>query len=196
MEVITMWAKVTNKGVFLQKPDFVPPDDSPEWMEYEDVPMPEYDVATQIMDGPWFTVVDGVLTKRWDVRDKTQEELDAELEGAKSRKVARLQRVHDGLVDAGLVTDVLVEGVPFHAKIDADSVSMWQLAKGACAGGDPFPICRDWHDVEHEDVPAAAVIAIADAVVAYRTSLWVNMAKKQKQTKAAGTVEAVQLIEW
>ena len=191
------WAKVVaGKGVFLQRDDFTPPEGATEYMEYEDTPAPAWNKATQKLDGPVFAVVDKVLTKAYTVTDKTQDELDVELAGMKSKRVQRLQRCHDSFVTAGLQTDVVVGDDPFKAKIDSESVSMWQLAKGFCAGGNPFPICRDWHDVEYDDVPGGSVVAIADAVIEYRAGLWVHLAQRQKLVKAATTVGQIQAIEW
>jgi len=186
------WAKVTDKGVFLQRADFIPPEGAVEYMEYEDTPEPEWNKATQKLDGPVFAVVDEVLTKAYSVTDKTQEELDAELVGAKSLQRQKISKAHLATI-GGSVTVSL--GFPM--QFDLRDITMVRYAiEFASAASQETVYLTDAGNVNHSDVPLAnAEIVLMEMGNAYAQAHSRKQALRKKIDEAE-TVEAVKAINW
>jgi hypothetical protein len=186
------WAKVTPKGVFLQRDNFAPPDESLEWMEYEDIPIPEHNKKTHLCDGPWFTVVDGMLQKTWNLRAKTQDELDEELVRAKESKKQKISFAHTRCIKGS--TPVFLG---FNMQFDIRDITMVRYAIEMAEQAEQTIIyLTDAENVNHYDVPLAdARTVLMEMGMAYAEA----HAKKQAlraQVEAAGTVEEVEAVKW
>ncbi len=116
------------------------------------------------------------------------------LEQARKNKTAELLLIHNDLIADGLVTDALIEDIPFHAKIDDTSISMWQVASEYPLP--VFPLIKDWNNVIYTDVSIQDVEVIANQVLGYRQSLWVQMNLLLKAVVNAEKVEDVQAVTW
>jgi hypothetical protein len=161
-------------------------------MEYEDTPEPEWNKATQKLDGPLFTVVDGVLTKSFNVRDKTQEELDAELEGTKSKQLLRINRKWqehlEGSVDVSL-------GFPMQFN-QKDIWAVRNVIEFAETMGQETIYLTDSDNINHEG------ISLSDAKIILLEMGQAHLAAHQKKqalrelVNDAKTTEEVQTISW
>jgi hypothetical protein len=186
------WAKVTDKGVFLQGADFIPPEGATEYMEYEDTPEPEWDKATQKLDGPVFAVVDGVLTKTYTVTDKTQDELDAELVGLKSKQKQKISKAHLAVIGGSVEVSL---GFPM--QFDLRDITMVRYAiEFASAALQEAIYLTDAENVNHADISIAnAEIVLMEMGNAY-TQAHARKQALRKLIDDAETPEAVHKINW
>ena len=70
---------------FADKPEDIP-HKNVKWLPAPVVPAPIYDPARQVLEGPTYRVTDAEVLEEWSVRDKTAEELSADIDA----KIARI----------------------------------------------------------------------------------------------------------
>lgn len=69
---------------FADKPEDIP-HKNVKWLPAPLVAVPDYDPARQVLSGPTYQVADTEVVEVWNVRDKTAEELSADIDAKISR---------------------------------------------------------------------------------------------------------------
>lgn len=150
---------------------------------------PAYDEDTQWLRGPVFEVVDGQISPRYDVIDKSEGELVAHLERAKQDKLAEIASARyeaeiAGFEDNGAhvrtdrQTQAMISGAVLKALRDESYVCRWKTADGFVTLG------------------AEDIIRVADGIREHVQGCFDREAVLADQVATATSLEDVRAIAW
>ncbi len=103
----TATLQIVEFKLFDEKPEDIPHKNIA-WLPAPEIPAPQFDPARQVLEGPFHDIVSlddrfVEVAQSWKVRDKTREELDADLD-AKIARVDEVTRAALADIDARVTT--------------------------------------------------------------------------------------------
>lgn len=148
---------------------------------------PEYDPASEALDGPDTIVGATQVTKRWTKRAKTQDEIDVMIASVD----ARIEREFDRRWTAPIAHTI--NGVEYMWHADRDAVTnIMGVMLSAQATGSGLDTARTWTPVGSDvgvQVTITDVIALGRAIAQRKDALFATKKAKQAQLKTMSPTE-------
>lgn len=148
---------------------------------------PEYDQASEALDGPDTVVSAAQVTRRWTKRAKTQSEIDVMIAGVD----ARIEREFERRWTAPITQPI--NGVEYTWHADRDAVTnIMGVMLSAQAAGIGLDTARTWTPVGSDigvPVTIADVVALGLAIAQRKDALFAAKKAKQAQLKTMRLAE-------